>query len=132
METKTTPTDRGYLETKIFESPPAEEIEAQQNARSEAARAAEHRVVVLRLGESIVEATVVREPDMWAAGIETSREGAPFAVLLTGGAVPVDSLELRLVDNLLAYLETTAEDRVSRSCRAAVAWTVARTSRTAC
>jgi hypothetical protein len=107
-ETTWTRTEKGYTELKVYESPPEKEMAEMRSRRKQAAAEAKHRVIDLSLGGSFVETIVVGEADMWSAGFETTWDDGPLVVLLTGGAVAVDSLKLELVDDLLAYLQARA------------------------
>ncbi|HVO54686.1 MAG TPA: hypothetical protein VMT37_09750 [Solirubrobacterales bacterium] len=104
VETTFVKTEKGYLETRMYESLPAEEEERQRLARKEAASNAEHRVVALALGSLTVDATVVGGSEMWSAGFETPPGEVPLSVLLSGGSVPVDTLKMELVADLVTYL----------------------------
>jgi hypothetical protein len=105
-ETTWTRTENGYLEFRLYESPPEETIKEEEARRKRAASEAEHRVVALPLGDSLVQATVVGEAGIWSAGFETTWDDGPLVVLLSGGGAAVDSLKLDLVDDLLAHLHS--------------------------
>jgi len=111
METTWTRTETGYLEFRVYEPRPEEEINEIRATRERAASEARHRVVGLRLAGSLVQAAVVGDTDMWSAGFETVWERGPLVVLLSGGAIAVESLQLELVDDLLAYLRSAQTEQ---------------------
>lgn len=102
METTRIPTKEGYLEFKSYEATPVDEEEIRR--REQAASEAEHRVLELPLGSSLVQAEVVGGSDIWSAGFETVVSNAPLVALLNGEDISPESLKLELVDDLLAFL----------------------------
>lgn len=104
LETTRTPTENGYLEFKSY-GPISEEEEAESRSRRrQAALEAEHRVIELRLEDSLVQTQVVGGNDLWAAGFETFVSDASLIGLLSGADIPPESLKLKLVDDLLTWL----------------------------
>jgi hypothetical protein len=101
-----TPTKDGYLEFTSYGPLPAAEEEERRSRREQAASEAERRVIELPLGESFVQTQVVGGNDLWAAGFETSVNNAPLVALLGGSDVPPETLQLKLVDDLLTYLDS--------------------------
>lgn len=72
--------------------------------RERAAADADRREVEIEVNGSPVPAELVSERRFWAAGFETSFNGAPVVGLLNAEGTPPESLRLRLVANLLTYL----------------------------
>jgi hypothetical protein len=106
-ETRLVETRNGYFETSEYGAAAEAEEERRRMAREESARDANHRVVSIPFGDSLVDATVVGDGEMWSAGFEMPPDSIPLSVLVRGGSVPVDTLRLELVDDLLAYLDRT-------------------------
>lgn len=98
------PAEGAYIEVRSVAPLGHEETSRRRHLQAEAVSKADHRQIDLPLGGSVVEATVIGEADMWAAGFERSWEDGMLVVLLTGGSVPFDSLKLDLVDDLLPHL----------------------------
>jgi hypothetical protein len=101
-ETTFTRTAKGYTEFSVYEGPPEEEVRRNRKVWTDKAEEAEHREVELPLGSTRVEATVVGEPDLWAAGFSTPCDGGLLVALISGGRVEVDALALEAADDLVA------------------------------
>jgi hypothetical protein len=105
LETTRTPTENGFLEFTSYAPLPEEEQAERRSRRERAASEAEHRVIELPLEDSLVQVQVVGGNDLWEAGFEALVGGAPLVVLLSGADIPPESLKLKLVDDLLTYLD---------------------------
>lgn len=103
LETTKTPTNEGHLLFEVYESLPQGQVEARLEQQKRAAAEAPHRLVELPLGETAVAVTAVGDGDLWQAGFETE-EDPPIGVALSGGAIPLESLKLELVDDLSPFL----------------------------
>jgi hypothetical protein len=91
--------------TSVTYRPLPDEIALERKKkRRQAVRNAERKTIDLPFDGSTNRAIVVGESGIWAAGCQILLERTPQCVLLSGGAVSVQSLRLELVHDLPKYL----------------------------
>jgi hypothetical protein len=103
-ETMKTPTESGHAVFTTYKPLSSKQEDEMRLKRERAASDADHREVEIEVNGSPVPAKLVSERRFWAAGFETSFNGAPVVGLLNAEGTPPESLRLRLVANLLTYL----------------------------